>query len=185
MPCNVMRLISDRCRAGDEEAAAGRGRRGWPEGWDAGGDAVRGTLAEEIVDERLHAELPHAKRILHDDPLQFAVVHGVYEDVTGVEAEELDLAGLAGVLERQQRAGGRRLVRREEAVDLVPVAVEEILGCALGRVARGAGVLVGGNQLDAGMLRQRIDEAFLALFGPEDPLLIAYGGHLPLRADES
>src|SRR5258708_5378064 len=93
---------------------------------DAGVDALRGTLAEEIVDERLHAELPHAKRILHDDPLQFAVVHGVYEDVTGVEAEELDLAGLAGVLERQQRAGGRRLVRREEAVDLVPVAVEEI-----------------------------------------------------------
>jgi len=87
-------------RAGSVEVR-GRDQR------DAGVDALLNGLALQMIDESLHAELSHAKWVLHNDPLQLSGAHGLHEDVAGVEADELDLARFAGVLQRQQRAGGR------------------------------------------------------------------------------
>ena len=72
--------------------------------------AAKGSLsvpAQEMIDERFHAQLAHPKRILHHDAVQLPVVHGLDEDVAGVEADEADLPRFAGVFERQKRAGGR------------------------------------------------------------------------------
>src|ERR1700682_5082554 len=152
---------------------------------DAGCDALRHALAEEVIDEGLHSELAHAEGVLDHDAVELAVVHGLHEYVAGVEAEEADLAGLAGVLEREQGAGGGRFIGSEEAGGVAAVAIEEVLRRALRRVARGAGVLVRGDQLDALMLRNGVDESFLALLGAEHSLLIAKQEDLSFASQEA
>ena len=73
----------------------------------AGVDALLNRLASEVVDECSDAELAHAKGILHDDALQFSGAHRLHKDVAGVEADETDLPRFSGILEREERSGGR------------------------------------------------------------------------------
>src|SRR6266850_2473009 len=114
-----------------------------------------------MVDDGLETELAHAKRILHD------------EAVAGVESDEADPSGLAGILEREECAGGRRLVRREDAIHLIAETVEQILHRRLGGVARRPGVLIRGDELDLRIRRpDLVDEALLALLRAEYALLI-------------
>ena len=105
--------------------------------------------AEQVVDDRLHAELGHAEGVLQHERVHLAGSHGSDEGRGVVEADELDLPGDPAVLEREQRPRARRLVDDEQPVHLAAEAVEQVLGRALGRVARRAGVLVGGDHLQA------------------------------------
>src|SRR6478672_2479935 len=68
-------------------------------------------LAAEMVDHRLHAQVAHAHRVLYDDPLELAVPQRVDQDLACIEPHELDLPRAAHVLQREQHADGRRLVR--------------------------------------------------------------------------
>src|SRR5687768_11680425 len=73
----------------------------------AGIDALLDRLAAQVIEQRLHAQLAHAKWILHDDAVELSGAHGLHEDLAGVEADEADLPGATRVFEREQRAGGR------------------------------------------------------------------------------
>ena len=91
-----------------------------------------------------------------------------------VEADEGDRAGLADVLQREQHAGGRRLVGREDAVDARREAIEQVLGRPLRRVARRAGVLVRRDHRHAREAALQLgQEARLALLRGRRSLLVA------------
>src|SRR3954470_68462 len=63
-------------------------------------------LSQQMIQHGLHTEFAHAKRILYDDAIKFFVAYSLREDGTGVEAYEVNLAGLPRVFESQQRACG-------------------------------------------------------------------------------
>src|SRR5262249_26113410 len=88
-----------------------------------------------------------------------------HQDLTRVESDELDLSCLVDVLQREQHADRRRLVRREHALQVAAEAVEQILRGALRCLTRRTGVLVRGYDRDTGKRRlDALEESALALF---------------------
>src|SRR6185436_652656 len=103
------------------------------------------------------------------------------EGLVRVEADELHLAREACVLQRQQHARRGRLVAGEESVEIAAEAVQQVLRRALGGVARGARVLVGGDQLEPGpLLLEPVQEAALAVRGAGRALGVAQQQRAPL-----
>src|SRR5262245_14710767 len=50
---------------------------------DAGVDPLLDLLAEEVIDDGLHPEVAHAKRILQDHAVELLLPHGLHEDLAG------------------------------------------------------------------------------------------------------
>ena len=128
----------------------------------------------QVRDHRLHAQVAHVHRVLHDEALELALAQRLEEAGAVVEADEGDRAGLADVLQREQHAGGRRLVGREDAVDARREAIEQVLGRPLRRVARRAGVLIRRDHRHAREAALQLgQEARLALLRGRRSLLVA------------
>ena len=108
----------------------------------AGVDPLVHRLALQVGDHRLHAQISHVEGILHDDALHLARAEGVDERLTGIEADERDLASLVDVLQREQHARGGRLVDAEDALQVAGEPIEQVLRCAFRRITRRTGVLL-------------------------------------------
>src|SRR5919108_3369290 len=107
-------------------------------GLDVGGEllAGRGGLA------RLHAHLPDRVRVLRDRGRQLTLADGLEGVLDPVHADDLDLAGLAGVLDRPDDAEPHVVVGGEEALE--PGLGAQDVG---GRGQRLLAVPVGGDRL--------------------------------------
>ena len=126
-------------------------------------------------------------RVLHDDAVELLRAHRVDERLARVEADELDLARLADVLQREQHADRRRLVRREHALEVAAEAVEQVLRRRVFAVSRvGAGILVGRDDRDAGI--RRLDAARGSRCSRSvvlaEPSCVAQHEHLALAAEQ-
>src|SRR5688572_12978500 len=161
-------------------------------------------LPADMVDERLHPQVAHADRVLEDEPLDLALLHRLDERLARVEADVLHLAREPRILEGPEHPERRRLVRGEDALDLVPEAREEVLGGLVGSLRGRTAVEVGADELDPRvLLLQGVEEALLPLHGalralgvakedrlalspehlaqpprPEDAPLVVVGGHV-------
>src|SRR6266496_3112176 len=158
-------------------------RRGHQE--DPGVDPLLDRLSEEVLHHRPHSQVAHAQRVLEDRALELLGLHRVHEDLARVEAQEHDLARLGDVLQGEEHARGGGFVDREDPLDVGAEAVEQVLRGALGGVAGGAGVLVGGDHLHPGpRLLRLLEESALAVLGARRALLVAQEQGLALASEE-
>ena len=116
---------------------------------DPGVDPLLDRFPQQMFEHRAHSKITHVERILHDDSLQLLSAHCVDERLAAIEPNENYFARLANILQGKEHSGSRRFVRAKNSLHLVAEVVEEILGRALSRVARGACMLISGEQFNA------------------------------------
>ena len=117
-------------------------------------------------DKRLHAEITHVDRVLQHERVQRAVGHSFEQRVRRVEADEPHLARPPVAFEHAQHRERRRLIGREDAVDVelsvgALQAAEERLASLVGALDVGAAVLIRADDLDP---RTRFDRFEKSLF---------------------
>ena len=141
---------------------------------DAGVDRPLDLLALDVRHHRLHPQIAHLHRVLHDQAVERAVAQPLDQVRRGVEADELDLAGPPVLLQHAHHREGGRLVGAEHAVHAersrrALQAGEERLRFLVGALDVGAGVLVRADHLDARVPGHRLEKPLLALAGAVVP----------------
>ena len=86
----------------------------------------RGAFATNRRDRRLHAEVSHRQRILHDETVDFTRIERLDEALARIEADKLLLTREASTTQSEQHSVRRRFVRTKDTVD-IGVSSEQIL----------------------------------------------------------
>ena len=89
----------------------------------------------------------------------------VDKGLAGIETDKRNLPGFADVLKRQQHSGSGRFIRREDTLHFIAKPIQKIFGSTFRGVARGAGVLISGNQFDLRELCFELTDETLFAFG--------------------
>ena len=125
-------------------------------------------LALQVLHHRLHREIAHLERVLQDEAVHLALaLHRVDEHLAARRSRRsCTLPARPRSCSASSMPAADDSLTAEDALQIAAVAVEQVLGRALGGVARRPGVLV---RRDDGRCRdtalQRLEEALLARLG--------------------
>src|ERR1051326_276537 len=134
---------------------------------DPGINSFFNFFALQMLDRCDHSQVAHQHRVLHHHGLKVPVLHIQNRLRTGIEPDHFHLAPRQPDVSQSFGHGDRgRFVCAKDAVDLAPEPVQQILRDLVGSLARGARVLVRGNDFHVGILRsEHVEKSGLARLG--------------------
>src|SRR6185503_15491352 len=93
-------------------------------------------LAHQVTEHSLHSEVAHPHGVLQHDTVNLFIAQAVDKSFARIEPDEYDFARAVYVLQAEQHPRGRGLVRSKDALDVIAVAIEQVLARSLRGVAR-------------------------------------------------
>src|SRR5262245_386724 len=150
----------------------------------------RGHLvALDVRDDRLDALVTHVDRVLQHEAVDGAVGHTFDERVGRIEADELHPARPAVVLKDAHHRQRRRLVRREDAIDVHrPIrplhSAQQSLALLVRALDIGAAVLIRADDLNLRTGLDRFEESLLALIRAVGSFRVAKQDDLAFGAEQ-